>query len=89
MKLKHDLNLLGLPTNRIHHPNIFPYLVSLYKQCTVYWDISDLVKPVSSGRRGLETLNLEIQLDIYPAFCTYKIAVSTNIKNIKYQLSPI
>jgi len=27
----------------IRHHNIFTYLVSLYKQCSGYWHISDLV----------------------------------------------
>ena len=27
IKLKHDLNLLGLTSNRIHHHKCFPYLV--------------------------------------------------------------
>ena len=46
-----------------------------------------LRNPVSTG--GLQTVNLEIQLHIYSAISTYIIALSTNIKIIKYQLSPI
>jgi len=46
-----------------------------------------LSNPVSTG--GLQTVKLEIQLHIYPAISTYIIALSTNIKIIKYQLSPI
>jgi hypothetical protein len=37
----------------------------------------------------LQTANLEIQLDIQPAISTSIIVLSTNIKIIKYQLTPI
>jgi len=46
-----------------------------------------LSSPVSIGE--LQTVNLEIQLHIYPAISTHIVALSTNIKIIKYQLSPM
>jgi hypothetical protein len=50
----------------------------------VYLSLSN---PVSIG--GLQTVNLETQLDIYPAISAYIIAWSINIKIIEYQLNPI
>jgi hypothetical protein len=78
VKLKHDLNLLGLPSNRIHHNNFF--FISCFSIQTMFGILVNLrlSKPVSIG--GLKTVNLEIQLEIYPALSTYIIALTTNIK---------
>jgi hypothetical protein len=43
--------------------------------------------PVSIG--GLQTVNLETQLHIYPPISTFIIAWTANIKIIEYQLNPI